>query len=85
MRTIFAMAKPELSSDDVLYLDEKILVLNKPAGVICTNERRELRPRAIDLINDKRKGRIYTVGRLDEAMASHRAALNTRSNTRALR
>lgn len=41
-------------------------LLNKPAGVVCTNEERELRPRAIDLISDKRKGRIYTVGRLDE-------------------
>jgi len=41
-------------------------LLNKPAGVVCTNEARELRPRAIDLITDPRKGRIYTVGRLDE-------------------
>ncbi|MFT7486438.1 MAG: 23S rRNA pseudouridine2605 synthase [Candidatus Paceibacteria bacterium] len=41
-------------------------LLNKPAGVVCTNERRETRPRAIDLINDRAKGRIYTVGRLDE-------------------
>ncbi len=41
-------------------------LLNKPAGVVCTNERRETRPRAIDLIRDPAKGRIYTVGRLDE-------------------
>ncbi len=41
-------------------------LLNKPSGVVCTNEERENRPRAIDLISDKRKGRIYTVGRLDE-------------------
>jgi len=41
-------------------------VLNKPSGVVCTNEEREQRPRAIDLIADKNKGRIYTVGRLDE-------------------
>ena len=41
-------------------------LLNKPAGVVCTNEKRETRPRAIDLITDKHKGRIYTVGRLDE-------------------
>ena len=41
-------------------------LLNKPAGVVCTNERRETRPRAIDLIRDPSKGRIYTVGRLDE-------------------
>lgn len=41
-------------------------LLNKPSGVVCTNERRETRPRAIDLITDKAKGRIYTVGRLDE-------------------
>lgn len=41
-------------------------LLNKPKGVVCTNERREARPRAIDLITDPDKGRIYTVGRLDE-------------------
>lgn len=41
-------------------------LLNKPSGVVCTNERRETRPRAIDLVTDKDKGRIYTVGRLDE-------------------
>lgn len=41
-------------------------LLNKPSGVVCTNERRETRPRAVDLITDRGKGRIYTVGRLDE-------------------
>mgnify|MGYP003627744580 CR=1 FL=1 len=41
-------------------------LLNKPSGVVCTNEEREMRPRAIDLIHDRNKGRIYTVGRLDE-------------------
>ena len=33
-------------------------LLNKPPGVVCTSERRETRPRAIDLINDRAKGRI---------------------------
>ena len=41
-------------------------LLNKPGGVVCTNERRETRPRAVDLITDRNKGRIYTVGRLDD-------------------
>lgn len=41
-------------------------LLNKPTGVVCTNDPRENRPRAVDLITDKKKGRIYTVGRLDE-------------------
>jgi 23S rRNA pseudouridine2605 synthase len=41
-------------------------LLNKPSGVVCTNDPREARPRAVDLITDKKKGRIYTVGRLDE-------------------
>lgn len=41
-------------------------LLNKPAGVVCTNEEREQRPRAVDMITDRDKGRIYTVGRLDE-------------------
>ena len=41
-------------------------LLHKPRGVVCTNERREARMRAIDLVTDPSKGRIYTVGRLDE-------------------
>lgn len=41
-------------------------LLNKPVGVVCTNDVREARPRAIDLVTDKKKGRIFTVGRLDE-------------------
>ena len=44
----------------------KYYLLHKPRGVVCTNERREARTRAIDLITDRDKGRIYTVGRLDE-------------------
>ncbi len=46
--------------------ERRYYLLNKPAGVVCTNEERETRARAIDLIDDRRKGRIYTVGRLDE-------------------
>ncbi len=45
---------------------KRYYLLNKPAGVVCTNDRRENRPRAIDLIGDRNKGRIYTIGRLDE-------------------
>jgi 23S rRNA pseudouridine2605 synthase len=45
---------------------KRYYVLNKPSGVVCTNEQRETRPRAVDLITDPYKGRIYTVGRLDE-------------------
>lgn len=41
-------------------------LLHKPKGVVCTNDRRETRPKAIDLITDPTAGRIYTVGRLDE-------------------
>jgi 23S rRNA pseudouridine2605 synthase len=47
-------------------LEKRYYLLNKPKGVVCTNERRERRQRAVDLVNDKAKGRIYTVGRLDE-------------------
>ena len=41
-------------------------LLNKPSGVVCTNDPRETRPRAIDLIGDRKRGRIFPVGRLDE-------------------
>ena len=47
-------------------LERCYYLLNKPPGVVCTNEKRETRPRAMDLITDPKKGRIYTVGRLDE-------------------
>lgn len=47
-------------------VERRYYLLNKPRGVVCTNEIREARPRAIDLIDDPDRGRIYTVGRLDE-------------------
>lgn len=47
-------------------LRKRYYLLNKPRGVVCTNEEREIRPRAVDLITDPKKGRIFTVGRLDE-------------------
>jgi len=40
-------------------------LLNKPTGVVCTNDEKELRRRAWDLIGDPDKGRVYPVGRLD--------------------
>jgi pseudouridine synthase len=40
-------------------------LLNKPTGVVCTNDEKELRRRAWDLIGDPEKGRVYPVGRLD--------------------
>jgi len=45
---------------------KRYYLLNKPRGVVCTNDARETRPRAVDLVTDPRKGRIYTIGRLDE-------------------
>ncbi len=47
-------------------LHRRYYLLNKPRGVICTNEPREARLRAIDLILDPDAGRIFSVGRLDE-------------------
>lgn len=51
---------------DVRAARKRYYMLNKPPGVVCTNETRETRPRAVDLITDPWKGRIYTIGRLDE-------------------
>jgi 23S rRNA pseudouridine2605 synthase len=45
---------------------KRYYLLNKPRGVFCTNDELENRPRAIDLVDDRDKGRIYSVGRLDE-------------------
>lgn len=44
----------------------RYFLMNKPSGVVCTSDDREARTRAIDLISDPEKGRIFTVGRLDE-------------------
>jgi pseudouridine synthase len=41
------------------------VLLNKPAGVVCTNARNEKRVRAVDLTSHIR-GRLFSVGRLDE-------------------
>lgn len=42
-------------------------LLNKPTGVVCTNDDKETRRRAIDLVRPKDPVRLFTVGRLDEA------------------
>jgi 23S rRNA pseudouridine2605 synthase len=64
---------PERQSVDVngvilkpLGVRKRYYLLNKPRGVVCTNEVRETRMRAIDMITDRNKGRIFSVGRLDE-------------------
>ncbi len=49
-----------------LDVRRRYYLLNKPRHVLCTNESREVRARAIDLITDRNKGRIFSVGRLDE-------------------
>ncbi len=59
-----------IECDGTVFKPERLLkryyLLNKPRGVVCTNDVRESRTRAIDLVTDRKKGRIYTVGRLDE-------------------
>ncbi|QDU65687.1 pseudouridine synthase [Engelhardtia mirabilis] len=63
-------AVQRIEVDGVILKPEQVrhryYLLNKPSGVVCTNDEREAKPRAIDLITDRKKGRIYTVGRLDE-------------------
>ncbi len=63
-------ARQRVEIDGVVLKPERTrlryYLLHKPRGVVCTNERREARLRAIDMIGDPDKGRIYTVGRLDE-------------------
>ncbi|MEM9702395.1 MAG: pseudouridine synthase [Planctomycetota bacterium] len=43
----------------------KYFLLNKPAGVLCTNRDPHGRPRAVDLV-EAGDARLFTVGRLDE-------------------
>jgi 23S rRNA pseudouridine2605 synthase len=63
-------SRQEVEVDGRIFKPEgtrkRYYLLNKPRGVVCTNEEREIRPRAVDLITDARKGRVFTVGRLDE-------------------
>ena len=52
-------------------------LLNKPSGVVCTNDVREARPRARDQFTDKRKGRLDTVGRRGPERSGVRAGFIT--------
>jgi 23S rRNA pseudouridine2605 synthase len=63
----------DLATDDVRVDSQKVsgrkvsceyYLLNKPRGVVCTQDDPEGRPRACDLIGDTGK-RIYCAGRLD--------------------
>ena len=64
----------KVSSDDVVTFDNRIvkpsreliyIALHKPSGYICSNQDRQGRPLAIDLINTAVKQRLFNVGRLD--------------------
>lgn len=58
----------KVSVDDHPIKTEKPVywAVNKPVGVLCTNDDPDGRPRAIDLLPHVEQ-RVYTVGRLDEA------------------
>ncbi|MBX9626460.1 MAG: rRNA pseudouridine synthase, partial [Gemmataceae bacterium] len=58
----------KVSVDDHPVKSEKPVywAVNKPVGVLCTNDDPDGRPRAIDLLPHVEQ-RVYTVGRLDEA------------------
>ena len=63
-------ARQRVEVDGVVLRPEgdrhRYFLLSKPPHTICTNDVREGKRRAIDLIGDRKRGRIYTVGRLDE-------------------
>lgn len=53
-------------NNKVITFEQKIyIILNKPAGYICTLEDRHAKRKVVDII-DKKFGRLYTVGRLDK-------------------
>ncbi|MFA5688148.1 MAG: pseudouridine synthase [Kiritimatiellales bacterium] len=58
VQTVVCNSKP------VAREEKTWIMLNKPAGVICTSADPEGRERVIDLLPDA-PGRLYTVGRLD--------------------
>lgn len=45
--------------------NKRYVLLNKPAGFVCSSSDEKGRPTAIDLLKDKYKERLYNVGRLD--------------------
>ena len=69
--TLPAWADPE--RDEITVNGERVVVpnlhvyvlLNKPRGVVCTNNDPEGRRRAIDLVQHPSQIRLYPVGRLD--------------------
>lgn len=60
-------AAPGKSRNASTHVGKSYVMVNKPRGVICTNEDPENRKRVIDLIDDKllSNQRLYPVGRLD--------------------
>ena len=65
--TRVAPDRDEVRVDGEVVRPQKLryYLLNKPAGVLCTNRDPRGRPRAVDLVPD-RDTRLFTVGRLDE-------------------
>ena len=54
-----------VDGEKVKVAARKYYLLNKPAGVLCTNRDPHGRPRAVDLV-EAGDTRLFTVGRLDE-------------------
>ena len=54
-----------VDGEKVKVAPRKYYLLNKPAGVLCTNRDPHGRPRAVDLV-EAGDTRLFTVGRLDE-------------------
>jgi 23S rRNA pseudouridine2605 synthase len=55
-----------VDGERVKFQKKQYFVVNKPAGVVCTNADPGGRPRVIDLLPPWH-GRLFTVGRLDES------------------
>ena len=64
----------KVSENDVVCVDGKqislekrkiYVLLNKPAGYVCTQNDEKDRPVAVDILKEKYSERLYNVGRLD--------------------
>jgi len=54
---------------DILFENEDLLVVDKPAGVAVIAERDRTRPHLLRMLGQRRQNRLYVVHRLDKAVS----------------
>lgn len=72
--SVVSVLGTKVSPNDIVTVDgrtikleeqKRYVLLNKPSGYVCTSSDEKNRPRALDLLKEYYKERLYSVGRLD--------------------